>query len=89
MPFPFGAAKWPTVRELIGLFVAMGCELRDMQHDLTGPDGTKRIRFLYNPETEGFASLNGYEDDERIPPSEIEQMERRLGVVIPRNPKWH
>ncbi len=88
MAYPFGARPWPTVRELIELFTAMGCELREMPEVVAGPDGAHGIRFLYSPEADDFVSLRGMEDDERIPPSEVENWERRLGIQIPKNPNW-
>lgn len=64
----------------------MGCVLNEPGTHVIGPDGKHPVRFLFNPETEGFASLNNYEDDESIPPSEVANWERRLGVTIPK--KW-
>ncbi len=78
-----------SVGRVIALFTAMGCELRPLTGRLSGPDGSEPIRFLYNPETEGVASLSTYDDDDRIPPSQIDQWERALGVEIPRGPSPH
>ena len=83
--YPF-KTNWPTLSQLVELFTAMGCVLSEPDAHVEGPDGKHPVRFLYNPETEGFASLNSYDDDERIPPSEVENWERRLGVDIPK--KW-
>jgi len=80
---PFGA-PWLTPRQLIELFVQMGCELGELPRPLEGPDGPRRVRYLYSPMTDDFVSLLDYEPDERIPPSEVENWERRLGVVIPK-----
>ena len=79
---------WPTVQRLIELFTAMGCELKTLPGQLTGPDGTHPVRFLYNPENGGFVSLADLADDERLPPSEIDNWERRLGLEVPRG-KFH
>ena len=83
MPVPFGAGGWPTVRELVTLFVQMGCVLHEMPGHLEGPKGSRPIRFLYSPEIDDFVSLLNYEDDERLPPSEVANWERRLGIEVP------
>lgn len=62
----------------------MGCVLNQPNAYLTGPDGKFAIRFLYSEETDDFVSLNNYADDEQVPPSEVENWERRLGVKIPK-----
>jgi hypothetical protein len=33
-----------------------------------------------------FVSLRDLEDDDRLPPSEVENWERRLGMTIPKGP---
>jgi hypothetical protein len=84
---PFGP-RWPTLRELIELFVMMGCVQQELSGHLEGPDGSHPIRYLYSPVTDDFVSLLNYEDDEGIPPSEVANWERRLGVSIPKDPQW-
>ena len=69
------------VGKAIELFVAMGCVLREITPD-DNPDLTRPIRFLYNPETDEFVSVLDYEDDEFLPPSELENWERRLGMEV-------
>jgi hypothetical protein len=69
------------------LFVAMGCVLDELHDDLRDPRSDP-IRYLYSPVTNDFVSLLGYEYDERIPPSEVANWERRLGVEIPKDPRW-
>ncbi len=87
MAAPFGNS-WPTVQRLIELFTAMGCEVRTLTGTLAGPDGAHNVRYLYNPESGGFVSLSDLADDERLPPSEIDNWERRLGLEVPRG-KFH
>ena len=63
----------------------MGCEYRELDGQLIEDDGAeRRIRFLYSAETDDFVSLSDYADDERVPWSEVENWERRLGVIVPR-----
>lgn len=73
------------VGQAIELFTAMGCVLNQLPGHLEGPDGAHPIRFLYSPETDDFVSLLNYENDEWIPPSELDNWERRLGMTIPRS----
>lgn len=76
---------WLTVAKLIELFTAMGCEVHFLEGHIVGDDGEQRkVRFLYNPETEGFASLSDIDDTDHIPPAEVEGWERRLGLSIPK-----
>ena len=75
--------------KLIELFTAMGCELHTLPDLLHDQNGSHRVRFLYNPETEGFVSLRDLEDDDTLPPSEVENWERRLEVEIPKPSNSH
>lgn len=75
---------WFTVGKLIELFTAMGCELGELPNPISGPDGDYRVRYLYNPETDSFISLSDLHDDDRLPPSEVDAWERRLGLVVPK-----
>ena len=75
---------WLTVGKLIELFTAMGCVVGELPGELIGPDGPRRVRYLHSPMTDDFVSLSDLEDDERIPPSEVDNWERRLGVTVPR-----
>jgi hypothetical protein len=72
------------VGDLIAAFVRLGCEVRYTSNvtylDHTTGQPSDPIRFLHNPKTRGFVPLGDLEDDERIPPSEVENWERRLGV---------
>lgn len=62
----------------------MGCVLNTLDQHLEGPDGKHPIRYLYSPDADDFVSLLNYEDDEKIPPSEVANWERRLGMEIPK-----
>lgn len=77
--------RWHKVSKIIGLFVAMGCEVRhsDGIGALHGPDGRVHFRFLYCLETDGIASLSGYDDDDFVPHEQVENWQRLLGVDIP------
>jgi hypothetical protein len=86
---PFGVA-WPTLKQLIDLFVASGCELGELPGHVASPAGIHRVRYLYSPVTDAFVSLSDYDDGEHIPPSEVANWERRLGLEIPKKPRdWN
>ena len=61
----------------------MGCVLHELPGHLEVPEGANPVRYLYSPETDDFVSLLNYENDEFIPPSEVENWERRLGFNVP------
>lgn len=86
MAHPFGGGKilGIKVNKLIELFTAMGCELRTMEAQIAGPDGTHPIRFLYSPGADDFVSLLHYDDEDYIPFGEVENWERRLGITVPK-----
>jgi hypothetical protein len=89
MAHPFGVA-WPTIRQLIDLFIAMGCTLGELPGRIQGPHGTTPVRYLYSPITNDFVSLSDYDDGEHVPPSEVANWERRLGLEIPKTPRdWN
>ena len=83
MAHPFGVA-WLTLREIVSLFVQMGCTVNDLDAEIEGPDGSHCVRYLYSPVTKDFASLSDFDDEDRIPWSVVEGWERRLGVEIPK-----
>ena len=84
-----GGGRWPTVKEVLALFVAMGCEIRKMPTALINEDGDETpIRFLYNPASKVFVVLDEYEDGMMMAPSEIDHFERRLDVEIPKKDNW-
>ncbi|MBV8449932.1 MAG: hypothetical protein JO357_16910 [Hyphomicrobiales bacterium] len=76
---------WLSVGKLIELFTAMGCVLSELPGTLIYKDGAPRkIRYLYSPEADDFVSLGDLDDGDRLPPSEVESWERRLGIQIPK-----
>ena len=83
MAVPVGG-PWLTVGKLIELFTAMGCGVGELPGTLIGPDGPRHVRYLHSPLTDDFVSLSDLKDDQRIPPSEVDNWERRLGVIVPR-----
>jgi len=80
---------WPRVRQIIEAFEAQGCELRTLDQPAIGPYGSYEVRFMYNPATEGFVPLRDLQDDEIVPPSEVDHWERRLGMEVPKPGNTH
>lgn len=70
------------VADVISQAKAQGCELRVSRGQLVTPDGTYRIRFLFNPATRGRFDITDYNDDEFMLESEISACERRLDIRL-------
>jgi hypothetical protein len=84
-----GGGRWPKVKEVVGLFVDMGCETLMMPATLFDPIGNEiPIRFLYNPASKVFVALDDYDDEMTMTPSEIDYFERRLDIEIPKKDSW-
>jgi hypothetical protein len=79
---------WLTVGKLIELFTLMGCRLGELRGEIEGPDGSRKVRHLYNPDSDDFVSLRDYPDDKQVPPGEVSSWERRLKLKIPKPPGW-
>jgi hypothetical protein len=65
----------------------MGCTLGELPgtfYEFGRPEDYWRVRFLYSPVTDDFVSLSDLSDDDILPPSEIENWERRLGIEVPK-----
>lgn len=82
MAQPVGA-PWPTVRQVIDLFVAMGCEPQEFPGEDVVPGLDFQVYYLYSAQTDGIVSLTGFDLDERVAPSTLENWERALGVEVP------
>jgi hypothetical protein len=86
---PIGRGDWPFVKDVIALFVVMGCEVRTMPATLVDETAVaSRIRFLYNPAAKVFVAIDDYDDDMKMTPSEIDHFERRLDIEIPKKESW-
>jgi len=76
--------QFRKVGDLIAAFTRLGCEVRYTRVvvylDQSTGQPSDPVRFLHNPKTGGFVPIGDLEDDERVPPSEVENWERRLGV---------
>jgi hypothetical protein len=81
------------VRDLIAVFLQMGCELRrTIRTQARTPVGLEigDVRYLFNPENGRFLQVDDDLDDEdRVPPSVVENWERRLGIEIPKPKNTH
>lgn len=82
---PRVGSPWYTVQQLIEIFTAMGCELREPGILMTSPDGEMfDVRYLYNPQTGEYLELVGLDPSDSLPLSEVEYWERRLGMLVPK-----
>lgn len=78
-------SEWLTVRQIVELFVAMGCVPQEFLGTDVEPWADWQINFLRNPENDDcFIDLSGYALHQRIAPSVLESWERALGLEIPR-----
>jgi len=73
------------VRDVLALFVQMGCELRSAEADVVSDDGDfLNFRYLINNETGAAVPILDMGDDEYVSAGEVAFWERRLGVRIPK-----
>ena len=72
------------LRQVVDLFIAMGCEPQEFpgQDVFAGADW--QIYYLYSPMNDCLVDLTGLDMDDLIASSTIETWERALGVSIPR-----
>jgi hypothetical protein len=76
---------WLSVQKLIELFTAMGCTLGTVPGRMHGPNEESwEVRYLYSPVTDDFVPLSDLDNDDILGPTEIENWERRLGIVVPK-----
>ncbi len=80
---------WLTVQQAVDLFVAMGCEPQEFPGESVKPFVPWTVYYLYSPENDSFVSLVGYDMDDQIAPSTIENWERALGILIPKPNNKH
>jgi hypothetical protein len=84
-----GGGNWPTVKEVLDLFVAMGCEIRTTAEPMfSSSDSGEAVRYLYNPDAKVFVVIDDLVDTSVMTPSEIQYYERRLDLEIPKKPDW-
>jgi hypothetical protein len=73
------------VREIISLFLQMGCEIREAESPVHLDDGDSfNFRYLVNTETRAFQPIVDLTDEDFISEGEVAAWERRLGIVIPK-----
>lgn len=73
------------VREVLSLFIQMGCELRIAEHTIHCDDGDVfNFRYLFNPDNDAFVPIVDLADDQFVSAGEVADWERRLGVTTPK-----
>ncbi|HEY5072061.1 MAG TPA: hypothetical protein VII63_08520 [Caulobacteraceae bacterium] len=75
---------WLSVRKVIELFVAMGCEPQEFPGQDVAAFADWTVRYLYDRASDRFVDLSDFDLDDRVAPSTLETWERVLGVSIPR-----
>jgi hypothetical protein len=79
-------AFWP-VRQIIDLFVQMGCLHNVAEETIQDPDGDCfGLSYLLNPETNEAVPILDLADGDLISEMEVQSWERRLGITIPKPP---
>ena len=73
------------MREIISLFLQMGCEIREAESSVYLDDGDSfDFRYLVNTETRAFQPIVDLTDEDFISEGEVAAWERRLGIMIPK-----
>ena len=80
-----GGGSWMTLRQIISLFVGMGCAPQEFPGQDVVPFVDWQVYYLQSIDGVAFVDLTPYELDERIAPTVLETWERALGVTIPRS----
>lgn len=81
MPVRVGRAL--GIKELVAAATKQGCEERISKGKIVTPWGARHVRFLFNPANRGRYDITDYNDDEAMLESEIQAVERRLGIKLP------
>lgn len=76
--------RWLTLREVVDLFVAMGCEPREVVNRPVVAGEAWEIRYLFNPRTGTFVNLRELRPDDLIAPAMLASWERTLRIELPK-----
>ena len=79
--------QFMLVREVISLFIQMGCEFNEAEAET--PDGHGSVfglAYLLNPESGAAVPILDLGKNEFVSRYEVESWERRLGISIPKSP---
>ena len=81
--------NWPTLAELIKRCIELGCEHRILPGEVVTDEGSFKVHFLLNIANRDFQVIDDIGDNERVPPSFIAGLERRLGITtgLPSEPQ--
>lgn len=75
------------VREVLDVFVQMGCDLNVAEDNIVDEDGdVSNVRYLVDPSSGRFVPVVDLSDGDYVSSSEVDNWERRLGITIPRPP---
>ena len=79
MPFDFAAN--PKLDDLRARLVGLGCEIKDLSGEFVTLEGSSRILYARNPQNGRFIILPIIDQDARISPWHIGNIERRLNLI--------
>jgi len=78
------------VRNIISLFVQMGCEYYTVEPFIDDGHGSVfGFSYLVNPATGAAVPILDLGDEEFVSSWEVESWERVLGIEIPKSPEGH
>jgi hypothetical protein len=81
--------SWWTLRQVIDLFVAMGCEPQEFRGQDVVAGAKWQVRYLFNPATGTFVALRDLKPDSLISPSMLASWERALRIELPKPDNTH
>jgi len=79
MAYPFGGH--PSFARMKERLLQLGCSIEKVEGTIIFQGRPIEILFILNPENGRFLPLPNMSDEERLAPSLVEHIERRLGVV--------
>jgi hypothetical protein len=87
MAMPVG--PFQPLQDVLERLEARGCVRRQLSGQIVTPDGPVTIEYFHNPATGGFYVLD-FAAGDKLAPSTIEHIERRLGVDLgfPKGAPW-
>jgi hypothetical protein len=77
----FDFAESPKLDQLRARLLELGCQIKDLSGEFVTLEGSSRILYARNPANGRFAILPIVEQDARISPWHIGNIERRLNVI--------
>jgi hypothetical protein len=74
--------QWPKLWEVLERCEKLGCVKRELTGELVTDEGVYKIYYIINVATRDFVIIDEIEDNEAVPPSFRDSLERRLGITL-------